>query len=148
VITGASQLLLEQLPIGSEQRADVVDIDHAATRAAYLTRQLLAFSRRQVLQMQVVSLNTVVRDIETILRRVIGEDVELQTRLAADLGSVRADPSQAEVILLAEDETGVRVHSARVLRRAATRFSTHRMGAPPSPSRSSGRDQSISSSPT
>src|SRR5262249_10530591 len=100
VIAGASELLLEQLPVGSQQRADVVDIDHAATRATYLTRQLLAFSRRQVLQMQVISLNTIVRDIEAILRRVTGEDVELQTRLATDLGTVRADSGQIEQVLM------------------------------------------------
>ncbi len=100
VITGASQLLLQSLPSGSEEHADAVDISHAATRAAYLTRQLLAFSRRQVLQMQVVSLNTVVLDVETILRRVIGEDIALHIRLAHDLGSVRADPGQIEQVLM------------------------------------------------
>ena len=100
VITSASQVLLDALPESSEAHADVVDIDQAAKRAAYLTRQLLAFSRRQVLQMQVVSLNAIVTDVETILRRVIGGDVELHTRLAPNLGTVRADPGQIEQVLM------------------------------------------------
>ncbi len=100
VITSASQVLLETLPANSEAHADVVDIEQAAKRAAYLTRQLLAFSRRQVLQMQVLSLNAIVEDIETILRRVIGGDVELHTRLSADLGTVRADPGQIEQVIM------------------------------------------------
>jgi len=65
-----------------------------------LTRQLLAFSRRQVIQPVVVSLNTIVSETETLLRRLIGEDVELVTRLAANLGLVEADPGQVQQIIM------------------------------------------------
>jgi len=72
----------------------------ASQRAAALTRQLLAFSRQQVLQPIVLNLNELVEDIEKMLRRLIGEDVQLRTTLAKDMGNVRADPGQLEQVIL------------------------------------------------
>ncbi|MDY7041354.1 MAG: ATP-binding protein, partial [Chloroflexota bacterium] len=72
----------------------------AAARAASLTRQLLAFSRRQVLQPTVLNLNTVVSDMEKMLRRIIGEDIDLSTMLDLELGRVRADPGQIEQVIM------------------------------------------------
>ena len=72
----------------------------AAERAAGLTRQLLAFGRKQILQPRVLDLNAVVSEMEKMLRRLIGEDVELTTRLEPHLGSVRADPGQIEQVLM------------------------------------------------
>jgi PAS domain S-box-containing protein len=76
------------------------EIRKAAARAASLTGQLLAFSRRQVLQPRVLDLNAVVRDMDGLLRRLISEDVELVTLLAPALGSVRADPTQVEQVIV------------------------------------------------
>src|SRR5262249_13670929 len=75
-------------------------IRQSADKAAILTRQLLAFSRRQALQPAVIDLNGIVADMEKMLRRVIGEHIELVTRLRPGLGPVRADPSQIEEILM------------------------------------------------
>ncbi|MEO8635652.1 MAG: PAS domain S-box protein [Gemmatimonadales bacterium] len=79
---------------------DLMEISAAGTRAAALTQQLLAFSRKQVLEPRVVDLNTIVSGIARMLRRTIGENIELVTRLASDLGPVRADPVQLEQVLL------------------------------------------------
>jgi len=76
------------------------EIIRAGNRAASLTRQLLAFSRKQILQPVVLSLNTVTENIDKMLRRLIGEDVELQTLLESDLGKVTADPGQIEQVLM------------------------------------------------
>jgi PAS domain S-box-containing protein len=76
------------------------EIRKAASRAAALTGQLLAFSRRQVLQPRVLDLNAVVSDMDSLLRRLIGEDVELITLLAPDLAAVRADPTQIEQVIV------------------------------------------------
>src|SRR5262249_51871796 len=72
----------------------------AADRAATLTKQLLAFSRRQVLQPKVLDLNRLVSSLSTMLRRLIGEDVDLQLMLRQDLGQVSADPGQIERVLM------------------------------------------------
>jgi len=95
-----SDLLLGDLPQGDPHRSDVEEIKRAASRAASLTRQLLAFSRRQVLQPKILDLNTVVRATENMLRRVIGEDINLITDLAKDLGLVKADPGQLDQVIL------------------------------------------------
>ena len=79
---------------------DLEEIRHAATSAAGLTRQLLAFSRKQVLQPQILDLNSIVLRMNALLRRLIGEDVELRTRLATSLDRVRADPGQIEQIIM------------------------------------------------
>ncbi len=100
VITSYSDLLLESLPQDDPRRDDLEQVRKAAEGAAGLTRQLLAFSRQQVVEPRVISLNTVVEGFEKMLRRVIGEDVELATSLAPDLGPVRADVGQLEQILM------------------------------------------------
>ena len=100
-ITGYSDFLLESLPaVLEEQRTDVLEIRTAAQRATRLTNQLLAFSRRQVLQQQALDLNTVVSDVESMLRRVMGDQVFLTTRLAPVLPPVWADRGQLEQILM------------------------------------------------
>jgi len=99
-ILGTSEILLQELPPYAPERSDVEEIKRAATRAANLTRQLLAFSRRQVLQPRVLDLATVVHGVETMLRRLIGEHILLVTRAATDLWRVRADPGQLEQVIL------------------------------------------------
>ena len=99
-ILGTSELLLQELPSGSSARADVEEIKRAATRAANLTRQLLAFSRRQVLQPRILDLNHLVQGVETMLRRLIGEHIALVTRTDPDLRRVRADPGQIEQVIV------------------------------------------------
>jgi PAS domain S-box-containing protein len=99
-ILGYGDLLHSKLDDHELLRAEVEGIRKAAERAASLTRQLLAFSRRQVLNPTVLNLNTVVGDMEKMLRRVIGEDVELSTRFAPELGSVKADRGQIEQVLM------------------------------------------------
>jgi PAS domain S-box-containing protein len=99
-ILGSTDLLLEALPPDHPAREDALETRQAALRAADLTRQLLAFSRQQVLAPRVLDLNAVVRDVERLLRRLIGEEVGLRTVLAADLAVVRADPSQIEQVLV------------------------------------------------
>ncbi len=98
-IRGYSELLLLQLETGHPARGDATEIGAAAARAAALTRQLLAFSRRQVLQPIVLQPNEIVEDMESLLQRLIGEDVTLETDLEEGVGLVRADPSQLEQVL-------------------------------------------------
>jgi len=100
VITSYSDLLLEDLGKDDPKRDDVQQVLKAADGAASLTRQLLAFSRQQVLAPRVVNLNAVVEGLQKILRRVIGEDVELAAVLAPDLGAVKADVGQLEQVLM------------------------------------------------
>ena len=100
VITGHAGLLSARLPPDDPAHGEVRAIAGAADRAAALTRQLLAFSRRQVLQPRVLDLNAIVREVEKALQRMIGEDVALVTALEANLGTVRADPGQLEQVLL------------------------------------------------
>jgi nitrogen-specific signal transduction histidine kinase len=99
-IFGSSELLLQDLSVDDRRRTDVEDIKQAAQRAAALTRQLLAFSRQQVLAPQVLDMNALITDLEKMLRRVIGEDVEFRTVLAPDLGAVLADPGQLEQVIM------------------------------------------------
>ena len=98
-ILGTSQMLIEDLG-GDPRSEEAVEIKEAAQRAAALTKQLLAFSRRQVLQPEVLDLNTLITDLEKMLRRLLGEHVELRTTLARDLGTVRADPGQLEQVIV------------------------------------------------
>ena len=95
-IAGYSALLLEQLPEGDARRESAEEIREAGRRAAGLTQQLLAFSRRQVLEPRVLDLNAVIAGMEKMLRRVIGEDVELTTALDPGLWRTLADPGQIE----------------------------------------------------
>ena len=99
-INGHADLLLEDLGHHDPRRADVDEIRRSAERAAGLTRQLLAFSRQQVLQPKVVDLNALVLDMDKLLRRLIGEDVELATVLDPTLGRVTADPGQLEQVIV------------------------------------------------
>jgi two-component system, cell cycle sensor histidine kinase and response regulator CckA len=99
-IRGNAELLLADIPPDSQSREDVEEIRRAADRAAALTRQLLAFSRRQVLQPRMLDLNASVAEMQRMLRRLLGEDVELATRLDPHLRRVRADPAQVEQVIL------------------------------------------------
>ena len=99
-ILGTSQLLLEHLVPGSRGHDDVEEIQRAGQRAAGLTRQLLLFSRQQVLEPRVLDLNAVVVQAQAMLRRLIREDVELRTALAPDLGTIWADAGQVEQVIL------------------------------------------------
>jgi two-component system, cell cycle sensor histidine kinase and response regulator CckA len=100
VIGGSSELLARALPPQGEQQALLLEIRDAAGRAAALTRQLLAFGRSQVLLPQVIELSAAVAHAESMLRRLIGEDVELVSRLAPDAGYVRVDPCQLDQVIL------------------------------------------------
>jgi two-component system cell cycle sensor histidine kinase/response regulator CckA len=99
VIGGHGVLLQEKLDEDSEFATDIDEIVKAADRAAQLTRQLLAFSRQQVLNAQVIDLNAVVRDVARMLRRLVGEHVAFTTKLGEPLGNVRADPGQIEQVI-------------------------------------------------
>jgi two-component system, cell cycle sensor histidine kinase and response regulator CckA len=98
-ILGYSDLLRAGLAEDDPLRADADEVKKAAERAASLTRQLLAFSRRQVLQPRVTDLNRIVEEMDRMLRRLIGEDIELVTACAPDLGCVEADPGQIEQVI-------------------------------------------------
>ena len=100
VIIGYGEILEERLEASNTLRPCADEILQAGRRAATLTRQLLAFSRQQVLAPRVLELNSVITDIQKMLRRVIGEDIELDTKLSADLGRVKADPGQIEQAIL------------------------------------------------
>jgi PAS domain S-box-containing protein len=100
IITGYSQLILNTLPAEDGNRYPVEQIMKAGERAAALTKQLLAFSRRQVLQPRVFDLNKLVSSLGTLLQRLIGEDVDLRLALRAEMSSVNADPGQIEQVLM------------------------------------------------
>ncbi|MDP3017805.1 MAG: response regulator, partial [Deltaproteobacteria bacterium] len=100
IIKGNSQLSLTEMKADDPLRENIEEIDKASDRAATLTRQLLAFGRRQILEMRVLDLNTTLRDLEKMLRRIIEEDVELVTFMAEDLGNVKADPGQMEQVIM------------------------------------------------
>jgi len=100
IITGYSQLVLNNLPTKDGNRHAIEQIMKASERAAALTRQLLAFSRRQVLQPKVLDLNQLVTSLTGMLRRLIGEDIDLRLALRPDLGRVSADPGQIEQVLM------------------------------------------------
>jgi PAS domain S-box-containing protein len=100
VIIGYSELLLERADTDGQVRKQCEEIKRAGDRAASLTRQLLAFSRQQVLEPRVLNLNTSVAEIEKMLRRLIGEDIDLRTSLDPTLGLVKADPGQIEQVIM------------------------------------------------
>ena len=99
-VKGYAELLAHDLPAGSPAQTDAVEIGRAADRAAALTRQLLAFSRKQVLELRVVRLDGIVRELEQMLRRIIGEDVTLVLEAQQELWPVLADAGQMEQVLL------------------------------------------------
>ncbi|PYR92541.1 MAG: hypothetical protein DMF84_13655 [Acidobacteria bacterium] len=99
-IFGYVDLLLDNFGPADPLRADVLEIEHGAERAAGLTRQLLAFSRRQVLQPRRINVNEVINGMAPLLGRLIGSDVELTLDLEPAIGDVRADPGQLEQVLM------------------------------------------------
>ena len=100
VICGNVEMAVEDLDAADPLRQSLDDIKRAADSSVSLTRQLLAFSRRQIIEPHVVSLSELVRNLEKMLGRLIGEDIALQATLADDLGSVRVDPGQFEQVLV------------------------------------------------
>jgi two-component system cell cycle sensor histidine kinase/response regulator CckA len=100
VINGYSELLLGSLPPGAPARADLEEIFNAGKRAASLTRQLLAFSRKQVTQPASVDLNVLVSSLRKMLERLVGEDVKIAFAPGADLDLVMADPGQIEQVIV------------------------------------------------
>jgi two-component system cell cycle sensor histidine kinase/response regulator CckA len=99
-ILGYCDLVLGQLDKSSALRPDIEEIEKAGERAAALTRQLLAFSRKQMIEPRVIALNDVVLDASKMLGRLIGENIDLVTALDSDLGHVQADPGQIEQVLV------------------------------------------------
>jgi PAS domain S-box-containing protein len=99
-IRGYSELLLHRLDASSPLRREVEEIQKAGDRAASLTRQLLAFSRKQILQPKVLDLNSVVANMEGMLRRLIGEDIDLVAVLRPDIWNVTVDPGQIEQVIM------------------------------------------------
>jgi two-component system cell cycle sensor histidine kinase/response regulator CckA len=100
IIRAQTEFLLADLEGDDARKADVLEIQNAADRAAAFTRQLLAFSRRQLLQPVVLELNAVITGTEMMLRRLVGEDVVLLTKLHSDLPRISADPGQLQQVLL------------------------------------------------
>jgi two-component system cell cycle sensor histidine kinase/response regulator CckA len=100
VINGYTEVLLDQLEQDSPMHNKVQSIQQAADRAANLTRQLLAFSRKQLLELKVVDVNAVVGDMERLLRPLIGENIELITRFSSETGHTRADAGQLEQVIM------------------------------------------------
>jgi two-component system, cell cycle sensor histidine kinase and response regulator CckA len=100
VISGYTEVLLDQLTLGHPLQAKAEAIKQASDRATTLTRQLLAFSRKQLLELKVIDVNAIVADMERLLRPLIGEDVELTTSLAPSVGCTRADAGQLEQVVM------------------------------------------------
>jgi PAS domain S-box-containing protein len=99
-VIGFSEFLLKSLEPDDPRRADVEEVIKAGTRAADVTRQLLAFTRQQFLRPQVVQINAVVSEMEKMLRRSLGEDKLLELRLSPEAGEIRADRGQLEQVLI------------------------------------------------
>src|SRR5213592_916960 len=99
-IIGYSELVLNEIRNDDPQRRNIEEIKKAGERAASLTKQLLAYSRKQPLQPRVLDLNAVIAELDKMLRRLIGADIELVTRLAPELGRVKIDPGQIEQIVI------------------------------------------------
>ena len=99
-IYGYTDLLLDQFPEGDRRRSDVQEIRRAAERAAGLTRQLLAFSRKQIMQPRVVDLNEIIGSIRTLLERLIGDEIGLEIESEPELVRVTADAGQIEQVLM------------------------------------------------
>jgi len=115
-ITGYASLLLERANGDPELKRDLGEIKRAADRAAELTKQLLAFGRRQMLKPRPLDLNTVLADVGGLLQRLLGDDVELELRPAVELGIVRADPGQIEQVIvnLAVNASNAMPHGGRL----------------------------------
>ncbi len=100
IIKGYSQLSLHELKEDNPLKGNLEEINRASEKAADLTRQLLTFSCSQMMEMKVIDLNNILRNLDNMLRRVIGEDVELITFLADDLGRIKTDPGQIEQVIM------------------------------------------------
>ncbi|MGB7468592.1 MAG: PAS domain S-box protein [Candidatus Acidiferrum sp.] len=100
IIKGYAELALQRTGIQPEMRADVMQIESASERASMLIRQLLAFSRRQVLQPKIIDLNSIVLGLDKLLARLMGEHIEMVTRCRAQAGNVKADPAQVEQVIM------------------------------------------------
>jgi len=100
IIGGYSDIVLSKLSPGTPVHEQVSEVKQAADRATSLTRQLLAFSRKQILAPKLLDLNSIVTDMDRMLRRLIGEDIELTTVLEPRLGRVNADPGQLEQVIM------------------------------------------------
>ncbi len=100
VINGYGQVLLESFEPEDPNREMVEEVVKAGVRAAALTKQLLAFSRRQVLELRVINVNSVVSGIESMLRRLIGENIRLRSKLDPRVGNIKADPGQLEQVIV------------------------------------------------
>lgn len=100
VIAGYSQILLDDLASNDPMRDDLAEIQTAARRAEQLTRQLLTFSRQQVHEMRVLDLNQSICDMDNMIRRLVGEDIEVKTVAASKLGKVLGDPAHIEQVLM------------------------------------------------
>jgi len=100
IIKGYAELALQRPGIQPELRADVMQIENASERASMLIRQLLAFSRRQVLQPKVIDLNAIVLGLDKLLARLMGEHIKMVTRCGANVGNVKADPAQVEQVIM------------------------------------------------
>ena len=99
-ILGYCELMIAELPPEDSRRSDLEEIHKAGTRGAGLTRQLLAFSRKQIVEPRPLDLNAVVEGMKPMLARLIGEDVDVSVRLSSDVATVVADPAQVEQILM------------------------------------------------
>ena len=100
VITGYGEMMRREIPDGNPARPRLEEVIKAGERAAGLTRQLLAFSRKQVMQPKILDLNSVVHDLKKMLDRVVGEDVGIKVQTASGLGTVKADPTQIEQVIM------------------------------------------------
>ena len=100
IISGYTELALSRPSLPGEAHADIERIENASGRAAALVRQLLAFSRKQVLQPKILDLNKIVLNLDSLLRRLMDERIEMVTRVKDDLGKVKADPAQVEQVIM------------------------------------------------
>lgn len=139
-ISGHSDMCLRRLTADDPLFRRIEQIKKAGDRAAGLTRQLLAFSRKQILQPKVIDLNDIVVDMNKMLRRLIGEDIHLMMSLGVDLGSVKADPNQIEQVLMnlsvnARDAMPrggkLTIETSNVL--VGEEFASYHMSVPPGP---------------
>jgi two-component system, cell cycle sensor histidine kinase and response regulator CckA len=100
IINGYSELLVKRLPVGDPTRRLLNEIKEAGERSAALTRQLLAFSRKEIFTPQILNLNSIIENLEKMLQRIIGEDVQLIVSMDCESGSVRVDPGQIEQVIM------------------------------------------------
>ncbi len=138
IISGYSDLALSQLAPDDALRQNIEEVTKAANRATALTSQLLAFSRKQVLKPKVINLNAIISDLEKMLRRLIGENIDLITVLNPDIGRVKADPGQIEQVIvnLAVNSRDAMPQGGKLVIETANveldvRYSQHHIGAEP-----------------